>query len=91
MSKVLAELFVRKLLSLRKLLLPILLEASVTKTESYTTGRGETFVVKTLIRCDSVKQTQINYWQLCYFEILGSESGKKTLIKRNCVNLKRGF
>jgi hypothetical protein len=61
MSEVLAELFVRMLVSLRKVLLPVLLEESVTKTESYTTGRGETFVVKTLIRCECVQQIQINY------------------------------
>jgi len=49
MSAVLAELFVRTLVSLRKVLLPVSLEASVTKTESYFMGRGETFVVETFI------------------------------------------
>ena len=61
MSAVLTELFVRMLVRLRKVLLPVSLEASVTKTESYTTGQGETFVVKTFIRCESVQQMQINY------------------------------
>jgi hypothetical protein len=53
MSEVLAELFVRTLVSLRKIMLTVSLEASVTKTESYTTGRGKNFVVKTFIRCEA--------------------------------------
>ena len=86
-SAVLAELFVRMLVRLLKVMLSVSLEAPITKTESYTTGRGETFVVKTFIRCESVQQMQINYWQLCYFEKLGNEFGKTILIRRNCINL----
>jgi len=62
MSAILAGLFVRMLVILRKVLLPISLEATVTKTKYYTTGEGGgTFVVKTFIRRGSVQKMQINY------------------------------
>jgi hypothetical protein len=46
MSEVLAELFFQMLVSLRKVMLTVSMEAGITKTESYTMGRGRLLLSK---------------------------------------------